>query len=310
MPGRRSYWLILALALGWGALLAVAIHQPGYTDAYYYFNAGQRWAQGDGLTDVTLWAYIGAPDHLPAPSHTYWMPLESMVAGVSMRVFGAEFGAAQLPSVLCFAGLVTLAFGLGARLGQSARYAWLAALLVLFGGFYTVFWTTTDTFALYGLIGAGALAAAGLGRADGQARWFALGGILSALGHLTRADGLLLVIVLVVVVWWPAAPWPEKRRDWRRKMLLSLVVFVTYGGVMLPWFARMVAETGSPLPSGGMQTIWLKGYDEIVNYPPEVTAAEFFRWGAGNILRSRWEAVVANLGTFVAVETWIILGPF
>ncbi len=69
-------------------------------------------------------------------------------------------------------------------------------------------------------------------------------------------------------------------------------------------------EIGTPLPTGGMDTIWLRGYNELVNYPPGVSAADFWEWGAGNILRSRWEALVTNLGTFVAVETWIVLGPF
>ena len=72
--------------------------------------------------------------------------------------------------------------------------------------------------------------------------------------------------------------------------------------VMLPWFVRNMAVIGTPLPMGGTATIWLRGYDQIVNYPPQMCAASFLAWGAGNILASRWEALTNNLGTFVAVE--------
>ncbi len=304
MPGCRSYAALLLVAVLWGGVLAAAIDQPGYTDAYYYFNAGQRLAEGEGLTDPYLWTFLNAPDSLPGPSHTYWMPLESLVAAGAMVIGGAHFGAAQVPSVLCFAGLGVLTFWLGARLGRSRRVAWLAALQVLFSGFYTPFWTTTDTFALYGLVGAGALMALGLGRESGDPRWYALSGALGGLAHLARADGALLVLVLVLV-----ALWPDSNRSWRRRARLAAVGVTVYALVMVPWLMRNMAEVGQPLPTGGADTIWLRGYDELVNYPPGASAADFLDWGAGNIICSRWDALLSNLGTFIAVETWVILGP-
>ncbi|MBN2304968.1 MAG: glycosyltransferase family 39 protein [Anaerolineae bacterium] len=302
---RRAYGMVGALALLWGAILAIAIRQPGYTDAYYYFNAGQRWVEGDDLTDPYLWVYINAPDELPGPSHVYWMPLESLVTAASMAVGGAHFGAAQVPSVLCFAGLVALAFWLGARLGGDRRRAWLAALLVMFSGFYTPFWTTTDTFALYGLVGALALVTMGLGRESGDWRWYALSGACGGLAHLTRADGLLLVMVLVWVAFWPGGG-----IGWTRRGRLALAGVVAYLLIMAPWFVRNMAEIDTPLPTGGMDTIWLRGYDELVNYPPGASMSDFFDWGLDNIVRSRLAALGTNLGTFIAVETWVILGPF
>jgi len=304
MPGRRAYIAISALALTWGTLLALAIHQPGYTDAYYYFNAGQRLVEGKGLTDPYLWTYLSAPDHLPAPSSTYWMPLESLAVAASMAVFGANFRAAQVPSVLCFAALVTVAFWLGAKLGRSRRHAWLAGLLVLFSGFFTPFWTTTDTFALYGLVGALTLVALGRGRETGDWRWFALSGGLSALAHMARADGMLLVLVLLGVALWPRKGVTRGRSG---QVAAGLVAYLL---VMLPWFARNLSLLETPLPTAGTDTIWMRSYDELVNYPPGTTPAEFWQWGVGNIVESRVEALTNNLGTFVAVETWVVLGPF
>jgi 4-amino-4-deoxy-L-arabinose transferase-like glycosyltransferase len=294
-----------ALAVVWGTLLAILIRQPGYTDAYYYFNAGQRFVKGDGLTDPYLWIYLNAPDHLPGPSHTFWMPLESLAAAASMAVLGAKFGAAQVPSVLWFTGLVTLAFWLGARLGGSRRHAWIAGLLVLFSGFFTPFWTTTDTFALFGLVGASALAAMGRGREGGDWRWYAASGTLGGLAHLARADGVLFVLVMLMVAFWPRPDF-----DWRRAGRNAIAGFIAYLLVMSPWFARNLAEIGTPLPTGGASAMWLRSYDELVNYPPGVSASAFFDWGISPILQSRWTALVNNLGTFIAVETWVILGPF
>jgi hypothetical protein len=112
-------------------------------------------------------------------------------------------------------------------------------------------------------------------------------------------------LVLLMVVCWP---WPNFA--WKRAARNAAAGVIAYLLIMLPWGLRNVSEIGTPLPAGGASTIWLRGYNELVNYPPGVSAADFWAWGPGNILRSRWEALTTNLGTFVAVETWVVLGPF
>ena len=107
------------------------VAQPGFTDAFYHFNAAARLAHGDGLTDPYLWTYIGAPDHLPAPSHLYWMPLTSLIAAVGMALFGASYAAAQLPFTLMYAATAGVGFWLGGRIGGGRRHAWVAGLLTL-----------------------------------------------------------------------------------------------------------------------------------------------------------------------------------
>lgn len=298
---RHELALVCVLALAWGGVLAVGIRQPGYTDAYYYFNAGQRLAQGEGLTDAYLWTYFNAPERLPAPSHTYWMPLASLVAAVSMGALGPHFGAAQVGSVLCLAGLVALAYAIGQHIGVHRRHARRAAVLVAFSGFFTPFWTTTDTFALYGLIGAGALAVAGHARATGTRRWYAFAGALCGLAHLTRADGLVLLGIVILVACWPGAK--------SSRAAAAGIALLAYLVIMGPWLARNTAAIGAPLPTGASATIWMRSYDEIVNYPPGASLSAFADWGLANIVRSRLEAFANNLGTFVVVETWVILGP-
>lgn len=296
---------LLAVIMSVGLLLL--IDEPSYSDAYYYYNAAERLATGKGLTDPYLWNYLHLPDELPMPSHSYWMPLSSLVAALSMKIFGISFSAAQVPTLLALIGLVMLTGFLGHLLGNGQRrLVFLPAILVLLGGFYLPFWAATDGFALYGLIGASALVMMGLGQRDNQWQYFAATGLLAGLGHLTRADGLLLLGVAFVLIWWPSR---FKVRDKNSRFKMSAGLFAGYLAVMLPWFVRSISAIGSPLPTGGINTIFLRGYNELFAYPTDWSAGNFVDWGIGNILQSRLEALTSNFSTWVAVECFILLAP-
>ncbi len=301
---RRDAALLAGAALVIGFLLASAFQQPGYTDAYYYFNAAQRWTQSKGLTDAALWTYLGAPAPLPVPSHLYWMPFASIVQAVGLFIGGRSFHAAQFPLVLCYAGLVVLGYIAGFLIGKSRWAGWFAGLLTLFTGFLMPYWTMTDTFAVYGLVGAGSLIAMGIGRTRGGIGWWALSGALSGLAHLTRADGVLLLMVLIVVALWP--------RHEGFRVRAALIGLFAYLLVMSPWFIRNLTVIGTPLPVGGFSTAWMRSYDEIANYPPGASITDFLNWGIGNIIASRWDAFAGQLGTlwtFIGVEGSILFAP-
>jgi Dolichyl-phosphate-mannose-protein mannosyltransferase len=302
-PGyRRDALIVAVLALIVGTIMAAALHQPGYTDAYYYFNAGQRLVQGKGLTDAALWTYIGAPVSLPAPSHLYWMPLASLIAAAGMAILGPTFHAAQFFFVPMYAGVVVVGFTLGALLGGTRRTAWLSAILTLCSSFFVPYWTTTSTFAPFALTGSLALLSMGFGRRSGNWRWFALSGAAAAAAHLTRADGVLLLGVMVVVILWP-------RFAGHRWQALAAGL-IAYTLIMAPWFARNLNIVGTILPPGGLQTAWMRSYDEIANYPPGISLQDFIAWGPGNIIQSRWVALQQNFGRFVAEQGMVVLTPF
>lgn len=319
---------------GWAfALLAVMVSvyithgliaRPSYTDAYYYFNAAERLVRGDGLTDAYLWQYIGLPEGLPAPSHTYWMPLTSLAAAGGMALLGAPgaYDAAQVPFALMLAALACLGFWLGGRLARLdgasdapvLRYQWVAGLLTLFSGFFTRFWGATDTFGPYAISGALALVLPGLALAaaarGASRRWWMLAGAAAGFGHLARADGLLLLIVGVVAALWP--------RRWLRGDSQKSAAFdgaaiplllVGYLLVMGPWFARNLSETGAILPVGGLDAAWFPSYDALFNYPPGAAPADLFADGLGTFLESRWVALSNNAMTFIAVEGLVVMTP-
>ncbi len=285
---RRDYLRFALVALISAVIITRLIQAPGYADAYYHVNAADQLASGRGLTDAYVWTYIGAPEHLPMPSHLYWMPLTSVIAGISMALFNApgNYAVAQLPFVLMFAGTAIVGFWLGWRLGGSRRQAWIAGLLTLLNPFYLKFWGEIDTVAPYALVGSLCLLVIGLGvknritpaslplstqwrggRGVRLLLWLAVGA-LAALGHLTRADGMLLGIVAVMMIVFVGA----HRGAPLRRILLSLAALILgYVLVMLPYFARNLREIGTPLPLGGTQAIWFDQYDDIFNYPPNST---------------------------------------
>ncbi|HTP01410.1 MAG TPA: hypothetical protein VMJ64_08560, partial [Anaerolineales bacterium] len=71
-----------------GFLLAFGIAQfqrfPGYLDSDYYFGGGIQLATGNGFTEPYLWNYLDNPTALPHPSHSYWMPLSSVIAAAGL----------------------------------------------------------------------------------------------------------------------------------------------------------------------------------------------------------------------------------
>lgn len=164
---RRDSVLVAALALIVGLITMTMQRQPGYTDAYYYLNAATRLTHGQGLTDAALWTYIGAPATLPAPAFLYWMPFASLVEAAGVAINGwllGTFHAAQIGVLVCYVALAFLGYRLGRQFGETRRTGWIAGLLTIFSGFFLPYWTNTDTFAVYGLIGALALVAMGKGR--------------------------------------------------------------------------------------------------------------------------------------------------
>lgn len=310
----RDYILpppLLVFTLIVGVIMAALIAHPGYTDAYYYFNAGQRLIDGYGLTDAGVWTYLGLPDSvrgLPVPSHLYWMPLTSFIAAAGMGA-GRSFDAAQIPFVILYVVLVSVGYAVGLKLSGRRFIAWLVAILVMSGGYFAPHFTTTDNFALYGVVGGLCLLYAGFGRERESRGWFAFAGLFAGLAHLTRADGVLLLFVVVAVALLPVRTERGYRLPTNALIHVALPV-IAYLFVMSPWMIRTLSVTGSLLPAGGLQTAWMTTYDQIVNYPGRVDLVESLATGSAALLQTRLDAITNNLGTLIAVEGMIVLFPF
>src|SRR5512142_142140 len=71
---------------------------PGYMYPDYYLAGGVQLAEGHGFTEPYIWNYLDDPAGLPHPSHTYWMPLASMVSALGMWLMGrSTYAAGRFP---------------------------------------------------------------------------------------------------------------------------------------------------------------------------------------------------------------------
>lgn len=315
---KRELLLVGLIALVGAFVIVRLVPRPTYTDSFYHFNAAVRLAAGSGLTDEYVWTYIGQPAQSAGqvvPSHLYWMPLTSILTGVSMALFNApgNYTVAQIPLILLFAGTVIVGYTLGAKLGGTRRHALTTAALTLCSGFFTKFWGEIDTFAAYAFAGSLCLLALGYGVEKRDWRWFGAAGVMAGFGHLTRSDGLLLYLVgVLIIVTAPVgahADAPDTSPT-RKFVFMALTAFtLAYLLIMGGWFVRMVQITGSPLPVGGLQAAWFTEYDDLFRYPPDADVAELFDQEFSLFSQTRWIAFIQNLQTFLFVEGYIVLMP-
>ncbi len=310
MP-RRDLLLLFTLALLFNFTIASFTSGPWYVDDAYYFGGALRLAQGHGFTEPYLWNYLGGFAALPAPSHAYWMPLTSILAALSMSAFGQTFAAARLPLLLLASLLPLIAYHVAHTTTGLRRHALAAGLLAVFCGYYVIYWGTTDSFAVYAVAASLAFAALFRGVETPSVRfaktlgvstlWWFVAGVCAGLAHLTRADGVLvLAVALFVILMSPS----------RRFTLSPLLLVSGYLLVMLPWFIRNLLAVGSPLGAGGAGTLWLTEYNDLFNYPPNLTPARYFEAGWGVILDGKLQALISNFQTIVAVQGLIFLAPF
>lgn len=299
---QRMAWrdgaLVFLLALSVRLIFALPLSQPGYMDAYYYTVGGQQLARGQGFTEPFIWNYLDHPTNLPRPSHQYWMPLPSILAAAGMLIGGVNFRAAQAPFALLSALLPVIAYAIAWQAARNRRHAWATALLTIFSGFFTAFWSLPETFAPFAVFGALAIWASAH-----SGRWAIVAGFGAGLGHLTRADGVLLLLPVLILPLFTADSWGKRARAW-------LWAIAGYAAVTSPWLIHNWLTTGRPLSMAGTQTIFLTHYDDLFSLDKPLNLATYLAWGASNILRSKLDALWSNLATLIAVVGMVFLAPF
>ncbi|MBK8987532.1 MAG: glycosyltransferase family 39 protein [Chloroflexi bacterium] len=314
---RRDLLWITLVTLAVQAFWALRMSHPTYFDAFYYTTNAQRLAEGHGLTEEIIWQYLDEPTGLPTPSFTYWMPLPAFIAAAGYAI-GGSFRAAQFPFWLMAGFLPWLSYGIAWHLKQQRWIARTAALFTAAGGYYAAYWVQPTTFVLFAWVGGGCLLALAWAHETRRARYWLLAGLLAGLGHLTRADGLLLVGAAGVIwlyeagawragAWragaWRAGAWRAGDRPRHFPALIRQPVLFGLGYllVMAPWFWRTYQLIGQPMSAVGTQTIFLTTYDDVFSYGRHFALDSYLAWGWGNILRSKLAAASLAAQTFVAV---------
>ncbi|HEY9076954.1 MAG TPA: hypothetical protein VIO61_10490 [Anaerolineaceae bacterium] len=322
MSGRiadRISWVIcfcLFLAgVGTASLAAHFESVPGYMDADYYYVTGRELFRGNGFSEPFLWNYLSSPNRLPAVSHTYWMPLSSLIVAAGMLLGGNEnFPNGRMIFILLTGLIPVLSYCLAHQFGLGQRDRLFAGLFSIVPGFYLAYLPTTETFTPNMVLGGVFLLLVGW-KPGVQRRWirYGLWGVIVGGMHLTRTEGVLWILPCLFIIVWEHAKedmLPPKMRI--AYIILAISVFsLGYLLVMGGWYYRNWAEFGRIFPPGGEKTLWLTVYEQTFLFPANsLTFSNWWNSGLGPILGNRWRALITNLQTILAVQGQIVLLPF
>jgi len=322
----RTYFLLFISGLILPVIIAQFQPAPGYLDSDYYFAGGIQLIKGNGFNEPYLWNYLDGATSLPHPSHTYWMPLASIVSALGMWLTGEEtYASARLPFLIIAALVVPVTAGLSYSFSKKREHAIVSALLAIFSIYHASFVGVTDNFGLFMLFGGlyFILATKLMEDPTRTRNWFLLG-LLAGLLTLSRSDGLLwLALTFLFAIWrakedsllnnlQPATRnLHNKLRITKYTLRNSLTALLGFLLIMSPWYARNLNAFGTIMAPGGGRTLWLENYDQTFIYPPEHLSKEsFLAIGWDKIISARMWALGINLQSGFAAHGGIILFPF
>ena len=297
---------LTSLALVVRLIAAWPVDYAPYTDAAYYALVAERLAAGDGFTVPVLWSFLEVggrlpqPAELPVPSNGHWMPLTSIIASGPMAVLGPSWRSGQIPSIVLSTLLVPMTSVFAHWLFQRRWITLVSGVLACFAGPLLIYYPTIDNFALFGVLGAGAVASAMRSvQSAHPGRWIVLSGAICGFATLARIDGALLVVA-------PATAWLERgqfrsARGWLMGLAAALAFLVVLG----PWLARNLTAFGALLPSVGGSTLWISSYNQQFSIASEVSLDTYLASGWGTILASKLGSWLELVG-----RTAVLMGGF
>ena len=298
------------------ALLAAIFQSgPGYMDAAYYYAGGLQLATGKGFWEPFIWNYLTDPSGLPQPSHTYWMPLASMISAAGLWLSQRnDYFWAQVPFIL-LAGLIpVVTYHIAKKMLTNPKNAWIAALLAAVPGLYLIYISLTETFLLYMLGGAAVFLLLHNIQENNYAgnkfRSYFLLGITAGWMHLSRADGLLWLAgiglwILVITAGGEKAKLPVQQ-------ITSALALVILGYLLMmgAWYLRNLAVYQSLTVPGVSKTLWLTEYNQLYAYPAaKITFQNWLQNGIGAHLMAGWHAFRLNIQNIFVVQGSIVLLP-
>ena len=306
----RAYLILFLLGLAAPVILAQFQPVPGYLDSDYYYAGGIQIATGKGFSEPYLWNYLDGATSLPHPSHSYWMPLASIVAALGMWLTGqTTYASARLPFLLIAALIPPITAKLAYSFSNRHDLAVTSGILAIFSVYSAAFVGVTDNFGLFMLLGGlYFIFTAQLIEDPTRTRnWFFLG-LLSGLMTLARTDGLLWLGLTFLFALRNFRPSKANLFSAFRLLLPILLGFLI---IMSPWYARNLNVYGALMAPGGSRALWLANYDQTFIYPPTLlTKGSFLALGWEKIFSDRVWALTMNLQSGFAAHGGIVLFPF
>jgi hypothetical protein len=307
---------IALYALALIARLVVLLHfpDPAYPDSYYYVDVARNLAAGHGFNVDFVWIFAEVGGKLPAnpvlpiPSNAHWMPLASLVQVPFIWLLGPTAVASALPFALIGAIAAPLTWAIARDGGSSELVARGAGVLVAFPMLLLGFMVQPDNFSLYQPLVAGALwlTARGL---RGDARGYALAGLLVGFATLSRNDGVFVGAVVGLAFAWDR--WRAWRSGGTRGPVIPLRAAVGCGGlfvvVMAPWIARQLAVFGQISPSTASgKVLFIRTISEWNSITTPATLDWLLGQGIGPLVVSRILGLVAAISIFTSLACGVV----
>jgi len=306
------------LALVVRLVLLAGFPDPAYPDSFYYVEVAHSLAAGHGFTIDAIWIFpevggaIPAYPTLPVPSNAHWMPLASIVQVPFIWLLGPTALASALPFAILGSLAAPVTWALARDAGAARLVAVGAGVLVAIPLASAVFMAQPDNFGLYQPLVAGALwmGARGL---RGDARAFALGGLLVGLATLARNDGILVGAALALAFAWDR--WAARRSGGSRRPAIPLwaavACFALFLAVVAPWLARQLAVFGSISPSSASgKVLFIRSIDEWNSITTPANLGWLLSQGWGSLAASRIGGLVAAIVIISILVGGILLVPF
>jgi hypothetical protein len=317
----RTPIALYALALVARLLVAAGFPDPAYPDSFYYVDVARELAAGNGFSVDVIWIFpevggrIPADPVLPIASNAHWMPLASLVQVPFIWLLGPTAMASWLPFAILGALAAPLAWAIARDAGTSEFVAVSAGVLTALPALSFVYMVQPDNFSLYQPLVAGALLLASRGL-RGNARAFALAGLLAGLATLSRNDGVLVLVVLGAAFLWDR--WRTRRasggspaRPARIPLAAAVGAVGLFAVVMLPWYLRQLAVFGTLSPSTASgKVLFIRDISEWNSITVPATLDHLLGMGAGPLLLSRVGGFVAGAFIFSVLVGILVLVPF
>ena len=290
-------------------------------DAEYYYSGGIRLAEGYGFSEEVVWNYLDDPQSLPHPSHSYWMPLASVLAAGGMIACGSSgYVQARLLFLFLSAFIAPLTALAAWKFMKDQKNAFFSGLLAIVSGYYFVYIASVETFAIYQLFGVlfFLLGLIILNEEVNQRRFLVLIlclGVVCAGFYLSRADGLLWFGAANLILL-AAALKTHKENELNRKSIREfaqsfLVLWCIFLVLIAPWLVRNFKMFGTLFSPSSSYMFWMTEYDQLFSF--STNDLNFDIWlknGVAQHLKAGLNAAGHNLLTFLSVQGLIVLFPF
>ena len=151
-----------------------------------------NWRRARGFNEPYIWNYLDDPAALPHPSHSYWMPLASVLSAFGMRLTGStDYASGRLAFIALTALLPVVTARLALTFSRRAFPAIVSGLLSVFSIYYAPFLPVPDNYGVFMILGAFFMLATVSNRS-----WASLVmGMIAGAMTLARSDGVLWLLL-------------------------------------------------------------------------------------------------------------------